>query len=265
MMARTSATWLKTRRGAITAGLAMLAAFTSLDAAKAAVLETYSVDLTASYNGLGGADPTLLLPYYSGTGTLREVDLSYAVTGVALGFVTQESESFEPFGVELGLFQNFFVYEDTPGPAALHDLSVQLKSLSLDFGEEDYDSLPVNTTALYGGFSASGSDSVAYTRASDVSSFVGGGFFPFLTEAGAVQIEDFPKGKADDFLLSYDISEFGDLTLTYIGDPAVVPPPPPPPGVPEPGAWAMMLVGFGGLGGALRLRRRRPHHSLPMA
>jgi hypothetical protein len=27
--------------------------------------------------------------------------------------------------------------------------------------------------------------------------------------------------------------------------------------VPEPAAWAMMLVGFGGVGGALRMARRK--------
>jgi hypothetical protein len=32
--------------------------------------------------------------------------------------------------------------------------------------------------------------------------------------------------------------------------------PPPPPGVPEPATWAMMLLGFGGLGAMLRSRRR---------
>ncbi len=32
-------------------------------------------------------------------------------------------------------------------------------------------------------------------------------------------------------------------------------PPPPPSGVPEPGTWAMMLVGFGGMGAAMRRRR----------
>jgi len=34
------------------------------------------------------------------------------------------------------------------------------------------------------------------------------------------------------------------------------PPPPPVPGVPEPGTWAMMIVGFGLLGAFLRRRRR---------
>jgi hypothetical protein len=34
------------------------------------------------------------------------------------------------------------------------------------------------------------------------------------------------------------------------------PPPPPPPTVPEPASWALMLVGFGAIGGTLRARRR---------
>ena len=33
------------------------------------------------------------------------------------------------------------------------------------------------------------------------------------------------------------------------------PPPPTSPGVPEPGVWAMLMVGFAGLGVALRNRR----------
>ncbi len=37
-------------------------------------------------------------------------------------------------------------------------------------------------------------------------------------------------------------------------------PPPPPPGVPEPATWALMLLGFGALGTALR---RRPARELP--
>jgi hypothetical protein len=33
--------------------------------------------------------------------------------------------------------------------------------------------------------------------------------------------------------------------------------PPPPPGVPEPGTWALMILGFGGAGAMLRAQRRR--------
>lgn len=37
-----------------------------------------------------------------------------------------------------------------------------------------------------------------------------------------------------------------------------VPPPPPPPAVPEPATWAMMIAGFGLVGGALRRQAGRP-------
>ncbi len=33
-------------------------------------------------------------------------------------------------------------------------------------------------------------------------------------------------------------------------------PPPPPPAVPEPATWALMIVGFGAVGGSIRYRRR---------
>ena len=49
----------------------------------------------------------------------------------------------------------------------------------------------------------------------------------------------------------YDIHSGGftnDLANIYLGDA-------PPPGVPEPAAWALMLIGFGSVGAALRRRR----------
>jgi hypothetical protein len=47
-------------------------------------------------------------------------------------------------------------------------------------------------------------------------------------------------------------------SITFEVTPA--PPPPPPPGgtnVPEPGIWALMMAGFGAVGGVLRMQRRR--------
>jgi hypothetical protein len=43
------------------------------------------------------------------------------------------------------------------------------------------------------------------------------------------------------------------------GNPPPPPPPPPPPGpaVPEPETWLMLTLGFGALGGILRMRRKR--------
>jgi hypothetical protein len=55
----------------------------------------------------------------------------------------------------------------------------------------------------------------------------------------------------------------GETPFEYIGDVCAsnqagycyTAPPPPPPPAPEPGTWAMMLLGFAGLGAALRSRR----------
>ena len=54
----------------------------------------------------------------------------------------------------------------------------------------------------------------------------------------------------------------GGITVTETpppGTPPPPPPPPPPPGpaVPEPETWLMLTLGFGALGGILRMRRRR--------
>ncbi|MBL8554714.1 MAG: PEPxxWA-CTERM sorting domain-containing protein [Phenylobacterium sp.] len=42
------------------------------------------------------------------------------------------------------------------------------------------------------------------------------------------------------------------------GDACAAQPPPPPGGIPEPGTWALMIVGFGGAGAMLRRRRALP-------
>jgi hypothetical protein len=54
----------------------------------------------------------------------------------------------------------------------------------------------------------------------------------------------------------------GGITVTQPppgggGNPPPPPPPPPGPAVPEPGTWLMLTLGFGALGGILRIRRKR--------
>jgi hypothetical protein len=60
--------------------------------------------------------------------------------------------------------------------------------------------------------------------------------------------------------ISDGISEFKQLRLGGIGNvdnPPPPPPPPPPPAVPEASTWAMMLIGFGTMGAAIRRKRAR--------
>ncbi|HMI19795.1 MAG TPA: PEPxxWA-CTERM sorting domain-containing protein [Sphingomonas sp.] len=107
----------------------------------------------------------------------------------------------------------------------------------------------------------------------------------FFTQAEGGGIEVDTAGDGDDILLStngptlYSGSELhptfttGSFTLTdwfdpdgptpavihsytlTIGNAAAAPPPPPPPSVPEPASWALMLCGFGAIGGVMRARR----------
>jgi hypothetical protein len=52
---------------------------------------------------------------------------------------------------------------------------------------------------------------------------------------------------------TYKLDGFKIEKLTF----TKIPPPPPPGGVPEPSTWAMMLLGFFGLGGAMRSARKK--------
>ena len=58
-----------------------------------------------------------------------------------------------------------------------------------------------------------------------------------------------------------NLTDMGPSRLGFQGAIAVSPPPPlppPPPGVPEPSTWAIMLVGLGSIGMAMRASRRNP-------
>ena len=83
---------------------------------------------------------------------------------------------------------------------------------------------------------------VTFDLASGVNDFgtiiIGAGTPPLMTAAGA-------------------LDWIGVATLTYTYDAVVVGPP----GVPEPQTWALMLIGFGGLGAVLRRSSLREHPS----
>lgn len=84
--------------------------------------------------------------------------------------------------------------------------------------------------------------------------------YTFDIEYTATNVKVFVNGG-----LEFDVNgTFGDgrfgfynysqANVTYAGISDDILPPPPPGGVPEPGTWALMLMGFGLLGGALRRR-----------
>jgi hypothetical protein len=64
----------------------------------------------------------------------------------------------------------------------------------------------------------------------------------------------FTEHNPDGWYKKKDGFKIEKLTFSLIPPP---PPPPPPGGVPEPATWAMMLLGFFGLGGAMRSAKRR--------
>ena len=71
----------------------------------------------------------------------------------------------------------------------------------------------------------------------------------YLFDAGTIGL--------DTFTLAFNASS--TVTLFQTGSP------PPPPSVPEPATWAMMLLGFGGVGTALRRSRRKNAKLLQIA
>ena len=60
---------------------------------------------------------------------------------------------------------------------------------------------------------------------------------------------------AGSFNLATYFSQPGWSHIDFFDTGTTVPPPPPPPGVPEPATWAMMLLGFTGVGMAMRRRK----------
>lgn len=75
-------------------------------------------------------------------------------------------------------------------------------------------------------------------------------------EVDLIQFSYFFPGARLDRLGFYQSSTASGLPgLLNITGTVDLPPPPPAPGVPEPAAWAMMVVGFGAAGAAVRRRR----------
>jgi hypothetical protein len=85
----------------------------------------------------------------------------------------------------------------------------------------------------------------------------GGQSYTLITDGATVFDNTNPADPM--FILGvHTLAEFGNPSSTFQLEIEVfAPPPPPPPAVPEPASWAMMIAGFGLLGGAVRRRANR--------
>ncbi len=158
---------------------------------------------------------------------------------------------------------NFFA-GGTPGPSTADQLiNVSSGAAVIDLGATTYD-----LRALLGGFASQGDNAVLTISFLDAASLSVGsatlgpvtnvdrddltGLLP-RTGAGFVPVGT--RG-IDVFLTltrvdgAYDDGYADNLSLVLTGEAG-------PGGVPEPASWALMLMGFGGLGAALRARRRK--------
>lgn len=108
-----------------------------------------------------------------------------------------------------------------------------------------------NPTGKTAAISLTGNDTDSDTLTSGLAAFIGSGAVDF-TFSRAANFSVNPNSVT----LSALASIWGDATLTYNYTAPIPAPALPAGGVPEPGVWALMILGFGGVGVALRRGRR---------
>lgn len=221
----------------------------------------------ASLAGSRTIDPSALGSYLGGPALVATVSSTAGCGGFGLSECTDTviTEMNAPAGSAT------FEYDYLLHSAASFSADTQLGFLKLDLGQItqggpgaslgfnifNRSADPANTTGLdLDSVSAgTGDTSVLTTNIgafSNLAAGTGAGFTAFLDSStvgafGATYLvrlsdADFGVGQQDE-----------TLVLRLVGQ--VVAPPPPPSSVPEPAAWALMLVGFGLVGGAVRGRR----------
>ena len=211
--------------------VAALVALATTPALAATVIQTDSIGSAA----LGTSTPVSFLQFNSSLGTLDSVTLSFDANMPSVsGVVSNNAGTAKSFtlteGSTAGLTGNGF------------DLSATLGS-----GSETVD-VPAKGSINVGPVGGSGSN--LDTLTTGLSAFEGAGNLAFdFTRTSLFSVSE--NGR-----ITIDPAISGDATLTYnytanntAGTPVGA--------VPEPVSWAMLLIGFFGLGATLRFRRDR--------
>jgi hypothetical protein len=201
---------------------------------------------------------------FAGVGAATAATVSYTHNDIAGAYTI---ERFDPSlgvltGVKIDLQSEYDAsvlvnsYDDDGWVPARFDYSVAIDrtipfgTLSLLVSYVGAGSIDLPTETMWTGFSIARSASKAFSGA-DMSYFVGtDSFDPRERETRTINGNLVPSADSYSYW-SWDDSYFFDnfkITYTYTPDGAGA--------VPEPASWAMMLVGFGGIGYAVRRRRR---------
>lgn len=205
---------------------------------------------------------------------MRQVNLLFATAALlALASSTQAAELIANGGFENGAYTvalNDRVPVDwTPNTAFANDTHYAAVYTDVPHSGTNYLVIGNNDDQPVDSLSQSFSDVAGATYTASYWAFVGRAGDPnaFLS----VSIDGAPLSTLDDTVNSYQLNTFtfigtGHDTLAisartnpnvwHVDDVSVLGAAPG--GVPEPTSWALMLVGFGGLGAALRGSRRKP-------
>lgn len=189
-----------------------------------------------SYPANGGTGPFTLAGFDSSLGTLTGVHIDYSFTDQMAGTVRNDAPGAQTFKITESSDLTF----SFTGPAAGDYVASVSKS-------QNYVNLAAGATATFG------PANTGYTL-TDAGSFNPVNIADFVNTSFAFTVSSLTGtailggGGNIAAAVSTQASGFAQVTYTYDAAPAAVP---------EPAAWAMMLIGFGGVGSLLRRSSRQ--------
>lgn len=178
--------------------------------------------------------PLTLSGFASTLGILDSVNIDYGFTSNFSGAFTNTSGGTATFRITETVEPTFSFY----GPASIAGDYY----LSTSTGAKTFAGVANNTSRAFGPYSISDLGTIDPTALAE---FINTDFsFAVATDTGLTVF-----GGGGNIVNNLVTTGQGYATVTYTYHEA-------PPSVPEPASWAMMLVGFGALGGVLRRNRR---------